>query len=311
MLSKGLDMSGKRCFVFLLVSLLLLCLAGCELVDVDGNPITPPTAPETREWDGLELDPELRKAIDEKSSCVLWRIPEAFRPEGTAAVRPYETLDCTELWPELKDFVFPDARMISQTQKNGVRVMAYSDGTQSFTVQLNAVSLFLEGLPQEQAATALEQIKIFLEQKACFPLAEWTGPAPDAQDLTYGLLLDGIPVDVKMDSPLPVSCVFEQPNGKLILWNPILPGEPSERFDLGDCLSEVELRSTAVTGREKGIPMAAELTECNLINYLDGDAMTLRPGWSLTGTGYRFDTGKMEPIEILIDAITGKGKRVH
>ena len=52
---------------------------------------------------------------------------------------------------------------------------------------------------QEQAATALEQIKIFLEQKACFPLAEWTGPAPDAQDLTYGLLLDGIPVDVKMD----------------------------------------------------------------------------------------------------------------
>ena len=114
-----------------------------------------------------------------------------------------------------------------------------------------------------------------------------------------------------MDSPLPVSCVFEQPNGKLILWNPILPGEPSERFDLGDCLSEVELRSTAVTGREKGIPMAAELTECNLINYLDGDAMTLRPGWSLTGTGYRFDTGKMEPIEILIDAITGKGKRVH
>ena len=308
---EGIDMTEKRFAVFLLTLLLLLCMVGCELVDVNGNPVTRPTAPETHEWDALPLDPELRKAIDENNSCVLWQIPEDHRPEGTAAVRPYETLDCTELWPELKEAAFPEARLNAETPKDGTREMQYTDGEQSFTVQVNTISVFLDGLPQEQATTALEQIKAFLEQKTGFQMALWTGPAPEAQDLSYGLLLDGIPVDVKMDSPLPVSCVIKQPNGKLILWNPILPGEPTERFDLGACLSAEELRSMAEAGWGSDYPMAAELTECSLIYYLDGETMTLRPGWSLTGTGYRFDTGKMEPIEILIDAITGKGKRVH
>lgn len=309
MTSEGIDMAAKRVSLFLLISLLLLGLAACELVDVNGNPVTCPTPPETHDWDGLELDPALQQAIEEKRSCVLWHVQEDFRIEGVAAVRPYEALDCTELWPELKEYVFPNASLRSESQEDGTRILNYSDGTRSFSVQLNSVSLFLEGLPREEATESLGQIKACLEEKTGFPQAQWTGPAPDAQWLSYGMLIDGIPVDVKMDSPLPVSCVFVQPNGKLILWNPILPGEPSARFALGDCISAEELRSTVETGWEKRIPMAAELNECSLIYYLDGDTMTLRPGWSLTGTGYRFDTGKMEPVELLIDAITGTGKR--
>lgn len=305
------DMAAKRVSVIMLALVLLLSLVGCELVDVNGNPVTRPTAPETHEWDELTLDPELQKAVYENNSCVLWRIPEDFRPEGIASVRPYALLDCTELWLELKEAAFPEARLNADTPKNGSREMQYADGDQSFTVQVNTISVFLEGLPQEQSTTALERIKAFLEQKTGFQMTLWTGPAPEAQDLSYGLLLDGIPVDVKMDSPLPVSCVFKQPNGKLILWNPILPEEGTERFELADCLSAEELRSTAEAGWGSDFPMAAELTECSLIYYLDPETATLRPGWSLTGTGYRFDTGKMEPVELLIDAITGKGKRVH
>ena len=303
-------MTAKRVSVFLLASILLICLIGCELVDVNGNPVTRPTPPETMEWEGLELDPELRQAVDEKRSCVLWRVPEDFQIEGVAAVRPYETLDCTELWPELKEYVFPNASLRSESQEDGTRILNYSDGTRSFSVQLNSVSLFLEGLPREEATESLGQIKACLEEKTGFPQAQWTGPAPEAQWLSYGMLIDGIPVDVKMDSPLPVSCVFVQPNGKLILWNPILPGEPSEHFNLGDCMSVAELQSTAETVLETGIHMVTELNHCSLIYYFDEDTLTLRPGWSLTGTGFHFETGELSSIEMLVDAINGKVKRV-
>ena len=59
------------------------------------------------------------------------------------------------------------------------------------------------------------------------------------------------------------------------------------------------------------ICMVMELTECGLIFYLDSSEMTIRPGWSLTGTGYDYDTGKMTPVEMLIDAITGDIKRMR
>ncbi|MBQ3704654.1 MAG: hypothetical protein II885_18225 [Oscillospiraceae bacterium] len=309
LISVGPDMSGKRLLIYLTALLLLLCSVGCELVDVDGNPMTRPTRGETMKWDGLELDPELRQVLDEKSSCLLWRIPAEFRTEGAASVRSYESLNCSELWMELRESVFPDASLTTEAQTDGALEMYYSDGDSGFSVQLNTFSVFLDGLPLDRTTVILQQITAFLEYQTGFALAQWTGCAPEAQHLTYGFEIDGIPVDVKMDSPMQVSCVFAQTNGRLILWNPILPGEPLKRFVLEDCLNVMELRSTAETSWEKGFNMAAEMKACCLIYYLDGNEMTLRPGWSLTGTGYDYVTGEMKPIEIVIDAVTGEVKR--
>ena len=51
LISVGPDMSGKRLLIYLTALLLLLCSVGCELVDVDGNPMTRPTRGETMKWE--------------------------------------------------------------------------------------------------------------------------------------------------------------------------------------------------------------------------------------------------------------------
>ena len=304
-------MHTKRKIVFLLILVLILGLVGCEIVDSDGNPITQPTRPTANDWDELDLDPELRQAIESRSSGILWRIPAEFKPEGAVSVRAYTTLDCAALWTELKEAVFPEATQSSETGQDGSRVIAFSDETQSFSVQINAASLSLKGLPRERAQAVLDEISGFLEQKLGFPLQQWTSTVPEDQWLSYGLVIDGVPLDVKTDSPVPVSCVFAQPDGTIVLLNPILPGEPQESYELSSRMSVDELRKTAQTGWESSLPMVMELTECNLIYFLDSDEMTIRPGWSLTGTGYDYGTGKMTPVEMLIDAITGDIKRMR
>ena len=300
----------RKTIVLLLLLALLLCFVGCEIVDSDGNPITQPTRPTANDWDELDLDPELRQAIESRSSGILWRIPAEFQPVGTVSVRSYNRLDCAELWSELREAVFPEATQSSETQKDGSREIAYSDGTQSFSVQINAASLYLKGLPQERAQTVLEKISRFLERKLGFALRQWTGMVPEDQWLSYGLVIDEVPLDVKTDSTVPVSCLFAQSDGTIVLRNPILPGAAQDSYDLQSRMSPDELRKTAETGWVSDLPMVMELTECGLIFYLDSSEMTIRPGWSLTGTGYDYDTGKMTPVEMLIDAITGDIKRM-
>ena len=308
---EALDLFVRKSIVLLLLSAFLLCLVACEIVDSDGNPITQPTRPSANDWDELDLDPELRQAIESRSSGILWRIPAEFKPEGAVSVRAYTTLDCAALWTELKEAVFPEATQSSETGQDGSRVIAYSDGTQSFSVQINAASLSLKGLPRERAQAVLDEISGFLGQKIGFLLHLWTGPVPENQWLSYGLVIDGVALDVKTDSPLPVSSVFAQPDGTISLQLPILPGAAQESYDLQSCMSVDELRKTAETGWLSDLPMVMELTECSLIYYLDSDEMTIRPGWSLTGTGYDYDTGKMTPVEMLIDAISGKMQRMR
>ena len=304
-------MHTKRKIVFLLILVLILGLVGCEIVDSDGNPITQPTRPTANDWDELDLGQELHQAIEIRSSGILWRIPAEFKPEGAVSVHAYTTLDCAALWAELKKAVFPEATQSSETGQDGSRVIAFSDETQSFSVQINAASLSIKGLPRERAQTVTEEICSFLDQKLGFPLRQWTGPVPEDQWLSFGLVIDGVPLDVKTDSPLPVSCVFAQPDGTIVLLNPIIPGEPQESYELSSRMSVDELRKTAQTGWVSDLPMVMELTECGLIFYLDSSEMTIRPGWSLTGTGYDYDTGKMTPVEMLIDAITGDIKRMR
>lgn len=301
----------RKTIVLLLLSALLLCFVGCEIVDSDGKPITQATRPTANDWDGLELDPELRQAIEGRSSGILWRIPADFQPEGTVSVRSYTRLDCAELWSELREAVFPEAIQRAETQKDGSSILEYDNGTQSFDLQINAATIYLEGLPREEAQTTLTEISGFLERKLGFALRQWTSPAPEDQWLSYGLVIDGVPLDVKTDSPVPVSCVFAQPDGTIDLLNPILPGGPQESYELSSRMSSDELRKTAQTGWESSLPMVMDLTECNLIYYLDSDEMTIRPGWSLTGAGYDYGTGKMTPVEMLIDAITGDIKRMR
>ena len=308
---EALDLVVRKTIVLLLLLALLLCFVGCEIVDSDGNPITQPTRPTANDWDELDLDPELRQAIESRSSGILWRIPAEFQPEGTVSVRSYNRLDCAELWSELQEAVFPEAIQHAETKKDGNSILEYENGTQSFSVQINAASIYLKGLPREQAQTALADISGFLERKLGFALRPWTGPVPEDQWLSFGIVIDGVPLDVKTDSPAPVSSVFAQPDGTISLQLPILPGAAQESYDLQSCMSVDELRKTAETGWVSSLPMVMELTECNLIYYLDSDGMAIRPGWSLTGTGYDYDTGKMTPVEMLIDAISGKVQRMR
>ena len=308
---EALDLVVRKTIVLLLLLALLLCFVGCEIVDSDGNPITQPTRPTANDWDELDLDPELRQAIESRSSGILWRIPAEFQPEGTVSVRSYNRLDCAELWSELREAVFPEAIQHAETKKDGSSILEYENGTQSFSVQINAASIYLEGLPREQAQTALADISGFLERKLGFAQRPWTGPVPEDQWLSYGLVIDEVPLDVKTDSTVPVSCLFAQSDGTIVLRLPILPGAAQESYDLPGRMSPNELRKTAETGWLSDLPMVMELTECNLIYYLDSDEMTIRPGWSLTGTGYDYGTGKMTPVEMLIDAITGDIKRMR
>ena len=103
---------------------------------------------------------------------------------------------------------------------------------------------------------------------------------------------------------------YEDREGEIVLLNPLLPGEVLETSDLGERMTVDEIRSAAEAAWIKQIPMAAEITDCALVFYVDERGQTLRPAWSLTGTGYAFDTGSLSPVELVLDALTGEAKRL-
>ena len=270
---EALDLVVRKTIVLLLLLALLLCFVGCEIVDSDGNPITQPTRPTANDWDELDLDQELHQTIESRSSGILWRIPAEFKPEGAVSVRAYTTLDCAALWPELQEAVFPEANLSAETQKDGAVVTEYTDGGQRFSVQVNSGSVYLEGLPQEHAQMVLEKISGFLERKLGFALRQWTGMVPEDQWLSYGLVIDEVPLDVKTDSTVPVSCLFAQSDGTIVLRLPILPGAAQESYDLSG--KKIVLFATsggngfgkAVEGLKQSCP-GATVTEGKLLNHM-------------------------------------------
>lgn len=298
----------KRALCLLL--LLLLGLGGCVPVGPDGTPITYATRSATHAWDGLDLDPALRRALDAETSALIWSVPESFRPEGEASVRSYTALDCTELWPDLQTALFPEAVLRGESQDGGKRVLEYEDVGRSFTVWLTGSYIVLNCGTPEQARPLLDGIKDHLERKFGLFLGLWDKPAPEEQLVAYGLVVDGVPLYVRTDAPFTVSCLFEEPKGFVILLNPLLPGEVLETVELGTRMTTDELRSAADSAWIKQLPMAAEITDCSLVYYVDFEGRTLRPAWSLTGTGYAFDTGTLSPVELVLDALTGEAKRL-
>ena len=296
--------------VLCLLLLLLLGLGGCVPVGPDGTPITYATRPATHEWDDLELAPELRRALDAETSALIWSVPESFRPEGEASVRSYTALDCIELWPDLQAALFPEAFLCGESQVGGKRVLEYEAEGRSFTVWLTGSYIALNCGTPEQARPLLDAIKDHLEGKFGLTLRLWDGPAPEGQIAAYSLATDGVPLDASTDAPFPVSCLFEDPEGEIVLLNPLLPGEVLETADLGERMTVDELRSAAEAAWIKQVPMAAEITDCTLVWYVEEERQTLRPAWSLTGTGYAFDTGTLSPVELVLDALTGDTKRL-
>ena len=93
----------RKTAALLLLLAVLLSLGGCRLLRRAGGDSARVPRPEACDWDGMDLDPELRRAIEDRTSEILWRIPAEFQPEGAASLRPYTRLDCTALWPELRD----------------------------------------------------------------------------------------------------------------------------------------------------------------------------------------------------------------
>ena len=297
--------------VICLLLLLLLGLAGCVPVRPDGTPITFATQPATHEWDDLDLNPELRKALDAESSSLIWSVPESFRPEGAVSVRSYTALDCAELWPDLQAALFPEAVLREDSQDGGRRVLNYETENRSFTVWTTDSYVVLKDFSPEEARPLLDGIKAYLEREFDLSLELWNGPAPEEELAAYGIVTDAVPMYVRTDAPFTVSCLFENPEGNITLLNPLLPGEVMETVDLGEGMTAEELKSAADSAWIKQIPMAAEITDCTLVYYIDAEGQTLRPAWSLTGAGYAFDTGKMSQVELVLDALTGEAKRVR
>ena len=298
-----------KCVLCLLL-LLLLGLAGCVPVGPDGTPITFATQPVTHEWDDLVLAPELRRALDAESSALIWSVPESFRPEGEASVRSYTALDCIELWPDLQAALFPEAFLCGESQDGGKRVLEYEAEGRSFTVWLTGSYIALNCGTPEQARPLLDAIKDHLEEKFGLSLRLWDKPAPEEELAAYGIVTDSVQMYAKTDAPFTVSCLFEDREGEIVLLNPLLPGEVLETADLGSLMTTDELRSAADSAWIKQLPMAAEITDCSLVYYVDFEGRTLRPAWSLTGTGYAFDTGTLSPVELVLDALTGEAKRL-
>ena len=301
----------KRVICLLLLFLLLLGLAGCVPVGPDGTPITYATRSATHDWDGLALSPELRQALDAENSSLIWSVPEDFRPKGVVSVRSYMSLDCTELWPDLQAALFPEAVLRKNYRDGGAREQEYEAEGRSFTVRLTTSYISLKGFTPEEARPLLDGIKEYLEREFGLDLRLWDGPAPEEELAAYGLVTDGVPLDARTDFPGTVSCLFEDPEGNIALLNPLLPGEALETADLEALMTADELRSAAESAWISYIPMAAEITDCTLVYYLDKDQLALRPAWSLTGTGYAFDTGTMSQVELILDALTGEAKRVR
>ena len=279
------------------------------------------------------IEPEVQAAIDAGESCMFWKVDDQIPNTGTLSNWTFEPLDCTEIWPELRAAVFPDAvdvRPMWHMKDDDMDVMRYYLETngEEVTVEVQELGIRISGkldeeahrgyrLTQKQLLDYTEKIKVFLEERTGIELVEWNGMIEGERPLKdYTLILDGTPVDPNTHIPKHCSLAAMSSWGVVSLCVPIKSIARKETVQLDGSLLSEDLRETAEFAMREYPPewtVVDVFRDCSLAYQIDPDARTIRPILSVTGKRYiviRQQNGEMyseiQSLDYQFDAVSGE-----
>lgn len=280
-----------------------------------------------------DIEPEVQAALDAGESCMFWKVDDQIPNTGTLSNWTFEPFDCTEIWPELRAAVFPDAADVKpmlHMKDDDMDVMRYYLETngEEVTVEVQELGIRISGkldeeahrgyrLTQKQLLDYTEKIKVFLEERTGIELVEWDGLIDGKRPLKdYTLVLDGNPVDPNTHIPKHCSLAAMSSWGEVSLCVPIKSIARKETVQLDGSLLSDDLRETAEFAMREYPPewtVVDVFRDCSLNYGIDPDAHTIRPILSVTGRRYvviKQQNGEMyseiQSLNYQFDAVSGE-----
>ncbi len=281
------------------VSALLLALTFCLLC---GCSIGSGKRAETLPAWADSLEPDVRAALAEGKKGLLWKVGEP-ELQGTAAHYRYSPLDCRELWEPFLDACLPDAKISSDEEDGGTRIIKLQYDGRELEAALSANLLSVAGLDVAEAQTCAGKLVPILEKTSGFPMWDRGRNVQTDSVTDYESILEGFSVDPSLS----LNCIRVQADGTLWMQDPVCFETRTDEVELAGKLSADDLQMTAELSYPGGCDFVPVLERCELV-YTDDEGV-LVPAWYLTGTAYPLNGGQPRPTEVLIDAETGVARR--
>lgn len=265
----------------------------------------------TEEHSGVDsndsLEEELQKAIAAKEAKQLWAEDFFTETREEASIWRYTSLNCTEIYSELLNLLFPEASVTGKrnTPEGNVSVDLKQDSTR-IHCSIEPLGVNLGGLPSKQAKELYPKIIDWIAEKTGLDYCKWQGYDPTytpAAEVYVGCV-DGSPIVAKAYSLTKYYGLWRDQDGFSIIF-PVLIGEKTGTVKLFDQFSPEELQMTLEFNFDPNEPVIEVYRSCELCYLIHEQKGLLIPVWCVKGTRYNFESDKDSAIEYVFDAETG------
>ena len=264
------------------------------------------------------LDAEIQTAIDAHESKSFFMLNGDTRemPEGLS-IWTCSRLNCTQLWPELRNQLFPEAEGGTEARpgEGGSMYELTVDGkTVEVTVSPNVIGFSF--VSSKRAKDFAEKLADVMTEKTGAGISDHAEEHFSNRRFAATAELNGLPLDLHFigDDGFPQLCGIYQLGKEIYLSNPIGELLSSEAVSSESLLTlddlEVSVEFESEIKKETFTKTVTVYDRCESVFRFDEKSGTLRPAWRASGNRYIYwvDSGKTttEHAELLFDALTGE-----
>ena len=268
--------------------------------------------PHTVETADDAFEAEIQAALEAKQPKQIWA--EDFFPETREEVLilRFTVLDCTALYPELIELLFPDATVTKKSgSPDGVFQVQLKQGRTSIRCTCDTSSIIISGLPSKQMKELFPKAADWVAEKTGSELHEWTGydryrlPAYLVYTESAGGLAIGAMKNSQLTGRLHPGHGIALDNATLTISLPISVGEAVGTVGLFDQFSPEELQMTLEFNFDPNEPVIEVYRSCELCYLIHEEKGLLIPVFWVKGTRYDYERGTETAFEMVFDAETG------
>ena len=289
---------------------------GTVISPITTLPITPSNETEqdshTVETADDAFEAEIQAALEAKQPKQIWAAD--FFPEirEEVPILRFTASDCTALYPELIELLFPDATVTKKSgSPDGVFQVQLKQGRTSIRCTCDTSSIIISGLPSKQMKELFPKAADWVVEKTGSELHEWTGydryrlPAYLVYTESAGGLAIGAMKNSQLTGRLHPGHGIELDNATLTISLPISVGEAVGTVRLFDQFSPEELRMNAEFMFSADAPVIEVYRSCELCYLIHEEKGLLIPVFWVKGTRYDYERGTETAFEMVFDAETG------
>ena len=285
-----------------------------------GSAIPPATAingatqePHTAETADPALEAEIQAALAAKEPKQIWAENFITETRKEATIWRFTSLDCTALYSELQELLFPDVSKAKKiSNPDGSFQMQLKQGRTTIICNCDSVSINILGITSKEAKELFSKAVDWYAEKTGLKLQEWTGydMARIRNYRVFSGSVDGISIGEMTynrigNNRLDTGHGVMLNNFGLDIWMPIIVGEAVRTVRLDDLFSPEEIRMTAEFIFNPAAPVIEVYRSCELSYLIDEQKGLLIPVWWVKGTKYNYETGKEAAFEMVFDAESG------